>query len=358
MGNKQRWEFFHPLIKEKFLKTQIENENSKMTYSTTLGNISEYERFLGIDIFDMNRSQLKDGFETLTTNTLPTVSTTKSRLANYIEWAISPSVNICKNVNNSGMVLGWLKSCDDDDLVSITAMENQYVTEKEKNDIIDYARNFQDKSLVMLLFRNIGGVKLSEITDMKFTDLNFETNEVHLHGVVKARDKVTKKIVDIIGDRFVQLTTDEMNMLKIAYKTSTYDSWKAVSGSKSSKEDWIGEPLLNNGYIFRKKERKGNDNIYEPIKAQILTQRLKSLVKGEGYEGVGLQKPQIVAKTLGVSGMLNELKNLRSSKGILTDDDFKDVVVKFNAQEENFQTLRKLYNFMIKRNMKFVRAED
>jgi len=357
MGNFQRWRMYnsekYENAKELFLETQFKNENSRQTYRITLGNISEHERFLGKDIFNQSWNEVKETFETLTTNTLATVSTTKSRIAKYIEWAIS------NNLSESNMVLGLLKNCNDEDLVSITAMENQYITEEEKDRLIDYSRNYQDKAFIMLLFKGVGGVELSEITGLRFSDLNFDTNEIHLHGKVKKRDEKTGKTVEAKGERTIKLTEDEMNMLELAYKTSTFWVYKAKTRDITKDRNWVAEPLMENGYIFRKKERSNNVDTYsQEIRAQILTSRLKTLVKDEGYEGIGLQKPQIVVKTLNTSGMLHQLKKLRATKKQITDDDFREIVKQYNSQEYGASTLKKLYNFMVKRGMKFVKIED
>jgi len=355
MANTRKWSFYNAESKEKFLKTQIKNANSRMTYEITLGNVSDHERFLNKDIFSMNQFELKDTFETLTTNTLSTVSTIRSRIANYIEWAIA------NHLSENGMVLSWLKSCNDEDLVSVVAMENQYITKAEKDLLIEYARNWQDKAFIMLRWKNIGGIDLSEITGLRYEDLNKNTNEVHLHGLIKKRNKKLK-MVEVKSDRLVKLTQEEMDLLERAYTVSVYEMYKGISG-KNKEEDknkmyWIQEPLMDNGYIFRKLQRKSNEPTQNnEIKSQVLTSRLKSLVKGEGYDE-GLQKPQIVSKSLSTSGMLNELKELRKVKDILTDDDFRDVVAKFNTEDYNMATLKKLYNFMLKRDMKFIRADN
>ena len=126
--------------------------------------------------------------------------------------------------------------------------------------------------------------------------------------------------------------------------------------------------LIRNDYVFRNKERSNKreeDNKQDDfktrnveIKSQVLTTRLKSLVRDEGYEGVGIQKPQITVKTLNASGMLNELKILRETKDEITEDDFRDIVMRFNNQEYSSSSLKSLYYFMLKRDMKFIRTEE
>jgi integrase len=354
MGNIRRWEMYNPQVKEKFLDTQIKNKKSRDTYEITLGNISEFERSINKNLYDMNIEEVKSLFETLTTNTLISVSSIKSRLIKYISWAMLPSVNLSQN----GLMLSLLMNIEDEDLVSVVAMENQYITAKEKDILVEYCKNFQDKALVMLSFRGVSGVDMSEMTNLKYSDLNFETNEIHLHGLVKRRDKDTKKTVLVQQERTLKLSKEEMNLLELAYKTTTYWNFKEHNRDKTKPATWVTDILVDNKYIFRKTQRKTKDDtVNEPIRTQVLMLRLKTLVKGEASDFVGIQKPQVVFKTLLVSGMLNELKMLGKNPNEITDEDYKAVVTKFNSEEYNFASLKKLHKFMVKRNMKFVKTD-
>lgn len=345
-GNYQRWVFYNPDVKEMFIEEKIKNFSSKKAYRIILGNISEQERLFDKNFYEMTIDEARETLDMLNKKTISSVASAKSKLIKYVQWALHGDFEGNKEL------LSWLKTVEDESLTNRTAMENQYIGIEEYWNIIHFAKNPMDASMVILGFNGAGGYNHSDFTTLTNNDLDFMDNTVHLHGKIKTNNKVENLATERNG-RTIQLLKPEMDILYSAMGASEY--WvKPINRKGNKKPEWEKRDLVINNNVFRPMDYGKKESDPEAdINSQVLMRRLRVLVGKEGYG-----KPQINFKTLGVSGMLYQLKLSDKSVDQITDEDYTQIVVKYNLRELNYGSLKRLYKFMINKEMAITSSDD
>ena len=167
--------------------------------------------------------------------------------------------------------------------------KKQYLSDKKISDIIDSCINPQDSVIVQLLFEGVAGNNLSEILNLKLTDVQ-EGSILKLNDNGKYREvKVSQKCIELI------------------YKAYNQEEYQFGLNKKGNV---IKQKLISNGCVIKctaKGRVKGELSSY-----QLINERLKDISKS-------LKIPQFKSKYIIDCGIIASAKDIYVNNGYLTE---------------------------------------
>src|SRR5690606_42012578 len=113
-------------------------------------------------------------------------------ISGYLNWCVKNRI-ISKNVMEDMKPADFEKFIYDD---------SEYLSEKSLRRIEDLCNNYQDAVILRLLFIGVGGKQLSEIRNLKVSDVDFTNKKLRLINTLKADEKgiptkYTERIIDV-----------------------------------------------------------------------------------------------------------------------------------------------------------------
>jgi integrase len=237
-------------IKEKFLST-YDNEQTQKTLRNVFQNSALIENVLEKDIYDFTLDELGKIIENTNPHTKNVARSTGRFISQYISWAIEPPQRLRKNALNplKGVLQEWYDNFVDK-TKKIHYSYDEFIDLLEDNQMM----NGQDQAFLFLIFEGIVGEKFSQIKELKFSDIDWDTNEVF----VKERNEKIK------------VSEDCIKYLQKAYNQSTYYQFNSNTKEFNEKE------LLSSEFIFKNvKSPRGQEN--EPVKINVFYKRIQSL---------------------------------------------------------------------------------
>jgi integrase len=272
-------------IKEQFL-SQYDNEMTKKTIRNVFANTALIEKILDKDLYEMSLEELGKAIE----NTNPitkNVSRSNGRfISQYISWTIEPPHRYRKNTINplKGVPHEWFDGF-------INKHLKIHYSYSEFLELLEDVQNYQDKSLLFLLFFGISGERFSQILELKVNDINFEDKTVY----VKERDY------------HVPVSEECIQILDKAINEKTYYSY--VPKSKEFKE----KELLDSPY-FLKNVKSPRTSEGSQISMAVVYNRFAAI---KDYLGLSYLTP----KSLEQSGMIKLSIDLYNQYGKLGYDE-------------------------------------
>lgn len=319
--------------KNLFLET-LKNESSRNAFKSMLTQISKYEKEIDKNFYDMSINEAKNCIDTLTRTTLNASSTLLSKLSTYLFWTIA------NNFSENSVLLSWVKTLKGSDIVSKTAMENQYITKKDLYNIMSLIRNAQDKALLTLLFHGVEGTELYELRHISKSDIDFNNNLIHL----KEHNKATY-------NRDVKLSVQEMDIVKEALEQTSY---YLVDIDEKGKEAIELLSLTDSDYLFKVIEftKKRRATASDIVTRAELSRRLRGISQEV--------KNPLNAGNLIASGMIYELTQLNKEFEDITDDDYIYILKKYNKKinTSSIVSLRDLYKYLLKNEIEVAIAQE
>lgn len=313
----------------------IKNNSSKDAYKSMLIQISKYEKEINKNLYDMNINETKNCIDTLTRTTLNASSTLLSKLSTYFFWAIA------NNFTDNVETLSWIKILKGEDIVSKTAMASQYITKEDLYGIAEIIRNAQNKALIILLFHGVEGTELSELRQIKKSDIDFNNNIIYLTGYTVNHNK--KKTYH----RNIELASYDMDILKEAMEQTSYYEInpRRIRGQEAKQLS----PLIESEYLFKNieyiKEKANNSNV-DVIRRSELIKRIREISQQ-------INKPLTPGNII-MSGQIYELTQLNKEFEDITEDDYNNILKKYNKKinKSSMITLRDLFKYLLKNEIK------
>lgn len=298
-------------VKLEYLSTFESEDVRQLIYFLFLKSKSA-EEFYQKDLFSFNLNQIDDVMININPSTLNSVANNKSRINNYIRWAIKNG----RRMNNLNPLQG---TGEDWAIKFIDKTTKRHLSTTELYDLTENLYNAQDRALIQCIFEGISGRGMSELLSMNFNNIDWITNEV------RVRDSKTDEF------RTVKVSGRCMELIKSAYTQGFYLS----EDTETTKE------LVDHmDYIFKNIKWRSTKNLR--VSRGNLVRRLDTIRRK--YE---LDEFSVV--TISESGRIAMAAKLLETHGELTKEEFALIGDQFNITKtanNNYE----YYNTTVMRN--------
>lgn len=306
-------------IKEEFLNL-YDNENTKSTMRHLFIKSAETEFQKEKDLYDFTLEEISEIMYELNPITANSARTYGRFINYYIDWTIDPKGYRKGNVSPlSGKDVYYFDNFVDTSLKLL-------FSEDEINHMVSNLMNFQDKVILQLIFfEGIEGDALSELLNIRESDIDFGNCKIQLHD-------------DDKGSRVITVSQDSIDIIKGALEERIYKlkNGEAKGWKKAS-------PLVENDYVV--KSNKG--------KAINLTRAAKHLIYRR-FSTIGeyFNYKYLTSGNVRKSGMIKMAKDLYIRDGELDKDQLDEISERFNlskvkvgdAEVPNYFVLKEFIN--------------
>lgn len=215
--------------------------------------------------------------------------------------------------------------------------DSEYLSEKSLRRIEDLCNNYQDAVILRLLFIGVGGKQLSEIRNLKVSDVDFTNKKLRLINTLKADEKgiptkYTERIIDV-DDRTLKLIEGAIEQ-KVYLKRNG-----EIAQTENNNIKPITD-LVENSYVIRASITK-TDSDNAPVDKFVIYRRLSMLSDVLGID-------RFNAKFIQQSGMLYHASNIVDDE--ISLDDLKIIADHFNINSYHnlkglitMDNIRKIY---------------
>lgn len=283
---------------------------------------------------------------------------TTAELEDFIMNVLKPTSVVSAKTNCSGLAL-YLKFAKEKGLRNDNPLEinsneyAKYATENETDlisfmDIDDITMtalaNATDAIIIRLIFEGALGFELSEIANLKESDIDFDTNTITL------RDDSAKKT---IKERTLTVSSGTMELIRSAIKETVYRK-KNGEMDESNPRIKTEVELVDSEFVIRpSKNRTGiGGNSELKCSRATLYNRIRVIREVDALKSV---QAKWNTKQIQRSGMLWQALKIVQKKGELTRSDYKEIAerfgIPFNWHDRNvinLDTIKKVYgeNYM------------
>ncbi|MDS7057161.1 hypothetical protein NXG04_07665 [Klebsiella pneumoniae] len=283
------------------------------SYKRIFGYTKPHEEALQKDIRYFTLEELETVLYSFKANTRNTVETYGRIISSYLNWC----------VENGYSESNPLKSLKPTDFEKYLTNVEVYMTEKQLARYEDRCVNAQDAVILRLSFMGVGGKQMSEIRNLKKSDIDWANHRIHLINTLKEDEhgfpvKYTERYLEV-DERTLDLIEDA-----IAQKTYEKKNGQMVEHEHVRKYT----DLIDNDYVIRASITNVKDDakVNAPADKFVIYRRLDVIQETLGIES-------LTAKFIQRSGMVyfaNEL--LKKTDDELTLDELKVVADKFNMK--------------------------
>lgn len=234
--------------KKEFIESSYNTDDSKKVVANVFYKSYYTEVALNTDLCDFNEGQLSSAMFSLELTTLSSAKGVGSTIKSYIDWCYlkglrRSNLNIMNTVDDN-----WYKN-------TLDKTKKLLFSKEFIEETVDNLKDYQDKALIMLLFEGVYGKRLSEIRNLKLSDIDEETNIATVYGE------------DNTKGREVQLTPETVELVKNA----------DIQGHYTNVEGKTFE-LIANDYIFRN-TTKGRSEVNKTMSQVQLINRLSKIAE-------------------------------------------------------------------------------
>lgn len=302
---------YNPELKEAFLSTYEESTRKEYSY------VFIYSKFLeiryGKDLKDFDKHQIEELLKRAKKPNLNGVRSFASKIKRYIDWAMAHSYTQSNLNPVSLFTVQEYNRC-------IDSSRKLYISEDDLIDIEEQLKNYQDKAIFRLLFEGVMGENLSELLNLKSSDVYPEENKLRLY------DSEGRERFITVSDRCIEITKGAINETRYCTYTKTNRIYDLV----------IGEHVIRNTKNVRTKSINSNMTIHSRFET------LKNFI--------GM--PDLTMKNVWRSGMIKRVLDLLDNSNEITNDHLAEVAYIYGLQKimnnghlnYNFSSLREFIN--------------
>lgn len=238
-------------------------------------NLKQLETDFGKDVYDFTQGELEISLKSLFVPKINALQSLKSSLDKYLLTALADkksifSVSPTINIKRKKLL----------ELTFKDAEIKRLCTEKELYSALNRVENYQDKLVLVCLWKGLYNSEYQMMRDMKTSDIDFENNTI---------STVNKSTGEVIITKF---TDYEMMILKIAIQEGTYTN--PVKDSKKPEFQY-----MNSMYVFKIYDRFNNMSDVK-IRAVTFRAKIRRFQKDTGLMFLNSQ-------TINVSGWIFKL---------------------------------------------------
>ncbi|RNB59455.1 hypothetical protein EDM57_04750 [Brevibacillus gelatini] len=221
-------------VKQRFM--EVISDDSKGPYERIFIRSSVVEESLGRDMYDFNIKEIENVLFHLKPKTLAASKSNISIISSYLDWAIEEGYR-SNTINPMKYQLDdWAEKFIDKNI-------KMFFSKKEIDEIIEKCKNAQDAVIISLLFYGANGREVSELRNLRPSDVNFETNELIL---TDDKDNQTRRITT--PKECITLIKDAINQTEY-FKRNGH----IAPNSRNTKET---SELIETGYVIKPAKTK------------------------------------------------------------------------------------------------------
>ena len=293
--------------KARFLNTI--KESTRQSYERIFRITEKFESALGKDINKFTLPEIETVLYSFHANNRNTIESYGRIISSYLNWSVSEGLSVTN-------VLSVFKP---DDFEKYLTNEEEYIPEHKLRRYEDRCQNYQDAVILRLLFIGVGGKQLSEIRNLKKSDVDFENKRLHLINTLKADEngnpiKYTERFLDV-DDRTLYL-------IEGAIRQKTYVKRNGFMVEVDNVRKFTD--LVDNDFVIRSSITK-TENYLNPVDKFVIYRRIQVLAETLGEE-------ELTAKFIQRSGMIYFANILIKEDNELSLDDLKIVASRFNIK--------------------------
>ena len=329
-------ELFNEEIKERFLDDSVNRGVISQKTSESYRNIFKRtyklkEKKAKKDLYEFDMKEMESLLIKFEANNRNTIESYGRIISSYLNWCVDNSLT---DTN----IIADLKP---DDFIKYLLNEEKYFTYKQLLYYEEGCKNSQDSVLLRLIFNGFIGKNLSEIRNLKMTDLDKERKMIRLVNNLK-EDPDSGMPIEFT-ERWEHLDDYTMELIEDAYGEMIYvqKNGEIKQGEKGKPREYT--ELVRNSYVIRASITKTNQE-ERPVNRHVIHRRIKML--GE-YFGL---KDKLDTKYIQRSGMIYYASQLIGDEDEVTVNVLKQVAKRFNLQSHHnlkgfltIENIRKTY---------------
>lgn len=310
--NASQTTLFNADDKVRFLDSMIKQDiitgETAKNYERILGLATDLEEALGKDINQFTFEELETVMYGFKANNRNTVETYSRIISSYLNWSV-----------NEGLAkANLLSDLKPNDFSKYLTNDESYFSIKQIERWEDRMENYQDAVIVRLLFLGVGGKQMSEIRNLKKSDINITNKRIKLTNTLKADEnglpiKFTERHL-YVDERTIELIIGAMEQTTYAKRNGDMDFNPHVRPFTD---------LVDNEYVIRSSITR-TENFNYPVDKFVIYRRIQMLSEMLGIE-------DFTAKLIQRSGMIAYASEIMQN-GELPLDDLKIVADRFGVK--------------------------
>ncbi|UNY48766.1 hypothetical protein P9294_gp051 [Bacillus phage FADO] len=305
---------FNEDLKNKFINGMVERgtlaEESSKNYRRIFYVTCPQEKALGKDLNEFTLGEMESILYSFKANNRNTIETYGRIISSYLNWSVQNGF-IKENV---------LADFKPDSFEKYLTNEEAYLTEKQLSRYEDYCDNYQDSIILRLLFVGAGGKRMSEIRNLKKTDIDWENKRIKLINSL-SEDENSNPIK--YTQRYIDVDDKTLTLLRGAIAQKIYVKQKSENFSIENPNIRAYTDLVENDYVIRASITKTDTSWSNPTEKQIVYRRIQNISKSLNVH--------LSSKLIQRSGMIYHANQLIQDEE-LTLDDFKVVADRYNLK--------------------------
>lgn len=313
--------YYNQEIKERFINS-YKNDDSKTAIASMMKYAKKTEENYKKDLYDMTVKEIEDVLFSLACATPQSVYQKILRIENYIDWAIDNGyrkmdINLLR-AEPSKFV--WAEKF-------VSNRKNHYFKKEEVIDMVDLVVNEVDKAIVLSLFEGIGGLRFSELLNLKISDVEFDGYQ---HWVnLKDENKDEPNVLPTY--RRIPISSLLANLLERAQSQVEYRTKNGET--KGDNRHKISE--INKSEFIINKMKKGVQEGRPG--SDLLTRRFKEFKKIFGYKHLNADH----FKKSGIMNMAHELQE----DGVLSIDSLDKIAIQYDNFDHDMSYAEKYRSY-------------
>jgi integrase len=294
----RKMEFLNDMLSTKTIQEKTSTSYARIFIFTK--KFEEDEK-INKDLAEFTMSELEKVFFGFDANNRNTIESYGRIISSYLNW----------NVNKGYIENNLLESFRPSDFEKYIRNNEEYMTEKALRRYEQRCENYQDAVILRLLFEGAGGKELSEIRNLKITEVDEENKRLFLMNSGSNSGRILP-----VGQHTIDLINGA-----ITQKTYKKKNGQMAETTHNNVRDYTD--LVKNEYVIRASITK-TDNLSSPVDKFVIYRRIDSISKSLGID-------DLTAKFIQRSGMIHHA-HLKMENGELSLSDLKDVAERFNIK--------------------------
>lgn len=295
------YDFYNKENKIRYLK-QFSDDTAK-TYADIFNSLRFSEEDYDKDLYDFSLDELAEAIYSLNKPTIGSAQMVVSILTGYLSWAIEEGLT--KSNINPLRIVG-----KDFYHSLIDHSKKLFISHEELLDLEDRLLiNAQDKVIFRLIYEGVSGFQLSEILNLKESDIDGNVLTVHDAKTGTRKVKVSDRCIKIINEAIYQ---------------GNYGVYYLKNGHAESYRQQA--QFLKSDYVVKRTESGCTREENLPASKGVVYNKITSLRKL-------LNAPYLTPKNIERSGMIKMAGDLLKRDGELTNKQLKEIMEQFNIQK-------------------------
>lgn len=307
-------ELYDKKTKDTFLDTI--KEDTRRSYRRIFSLTSNYEHMLNKDLNKFSLEEIEAILYSFKSDSRNTVESYARIMSSYLNWSVKKGLTT-KNV---------LESLRPRDFEKYVSNHLEYLTNKNLVRIENLCANYQDAVILRLLFIGIGGREVSEIRNLKESDIDFESGKIKLIETLEYKDGSNKPLK--YTERIVEVDSHTLKLIEGAINQKIYMKRNGEVNQTDIGNVRPYTDLVSNDYVIRASITR-TDSIRMPVGKFVIYRRLRGLSEVLGIEPLNVKHIQR-------SGMINYANKLTNyGEHSVTLNDLKIIANRFNIKSHH-----------------------